>query len=122
MAKEQNKILDIMAQGKADMTYLRDKYYTNKHYIHINGALLLLDFGPQTVKSESQWLELFSVFKQKPTFLVLCNQLAEAGKAESGEFPWIYSNFMEGLTSFYKFRNIDLKLISLILVLILPTR
>jgi hypothetical protein len=109
MAKEQNMIPDIMAQGKADMTYLRDNYFTNKYYTHLNGAPLLLDFGPQTVKSESQWLELFSVFKQKPTFLVLWNQLSEAGKAGSGEFPWIYSNFMEGLTSFYKFRNIDLK-------------
>jgi hypothetical protein len=108
MGHDQGKIPDIIAQGKADMAFLRDNYFKHSNYIHMNGAPLLLDFGPQTLKG-SQWDTIFSVFSQKPTFLTLWNQMQDGGGVAKGEFAWIYSNFMEGLNNFYKFRNIPLK-------------
>jgi hypothetical protein len=36
--------------------------------------------------------------------------MQDGGSVAKGEFAWIYSNFMEGLNNFYKFRNIPLKL------------
>jgi len=35
--------------------------------------------------------------------------MQEAGSVAKGEFAWIYSNYLEGLNNFYKFRNINLK-------------
>jgi len=109
MAHDAGLISDIIAQGKADMTYVRDHFFTKSNYIKLNGAPLLMDFGPQTLKSGSQWDQLFSVFTTKPTFLTLWNQMNEAGSAAKGEFAWIYSNYLEGLNNFYKYRDISLK-------------
>ena len=100
---------DIITQGKADMAYLRDNHFGKSNYIKINGAPLLLDFGPQTLVGGSQWEQLFSVFTEKPTFLTLWNQMDQAGKMAKGEFAWIYSNYLEGLTNFYHYKDIDLK-------------
>jgi len=109
MAHDDGKLGDIIGQGKADMAYLQDHYFNMGNYIHVNGKPLLLDFGPQTLKSPAQWESIFSVFHTKPTFLTLWNQMQEAGASAQGEFAWIYSNYLEGLNNFYKFRNIGVK-------------
>lgn len=109
MGHDGGKIGDVVAQGRTDMEYIKNRYFPKGNYIHINGAPLLLDFGPQTLKSGSQWEQIFSPFSPKPTFLTLWNQMQEAGGSAKGEFAWIYSNFIEGLNNFYKFRNIAVK-------------
>jgi len=106
---EQGKTSDVLAQGRADMIYLRDHYFTNKNYIHIDGAPLLLNFGPEFLKSGSQWSDIFSVFKQKPVFLPLWNHKYDLGSLASGEFAWVWSNYLEGLSNFYKYRNLKIK-------------
>ena len=103
MAHDAGMITDMIAQGKADMTYIQNNYFTKSNYIKINGAPLLLDFGPQTLKG-GQWEQIFSVFGQKPVFLTLWNQMQDAGSSAQGEFAWIYSNFIDGLNNFYKYR------------------
>jgi hypothetical protein len=69
--KEQFKT-DVIAQAQEDMIYIRDHYFINKNYIHVNGALVLLNFGPEFLKSHDEWNKVLSVFKEKPAFIPEC--------------------------------------------------
>jgi hypothetical protein len=104
---EQRKNYNILDYGSSDMIYIRDHWFTNKNYIHINGAPLLLTFGPQSLKEKDQWSEIFKVFKQKPTFLTLWDQSVDFGA--DGEFPWVYKTYFDGLNNFYKSRVLKTK-------------
>jgi len=105
--EKHDKNQDFVTQGKADMTYLRDNYFKNKNYVHINGAPLLLCFGPQALFTAKQWSDIFTVFKQKPTFLPLWDQPHDLGA--DGEFAWVYKTYLDGLSNFYKNRNVKIK-------------
>ena len=99
-----NKISDKIGAGKADLSYVRDNYFTNSSYIQVNGAPLLLDFGPQTFTQSSDWDTLFSVFSTKPTFLTLWYESNSAGANAAGEFAWVAMDYTTGLSSFYQNR------------------
>ncbi|WP_434385578.1 glycoside hydrolase family 71/99-like protein [Melittangium boletus] len=92
---------DRLAQARNDMAFLRDNYFGRSNYIRINNAPLLMDFGPQTLKSPSDWSNVFSVLPTKPTFLTLWYQKGDAGANAQGEYPWIYSDFTSGLNHWY---------------------
>ncbi|CAG2179616.1 unnamed protein product, partial [Oppiella nova] len=105
MARDAGKLnVSIIEQGKADMAYLRDKHMVNKNYIQLNGAPLILDFGPQTLQGPD-WDQVYSVMPKPPTFLTLWNQIDQGGKMAKGEFAWVYQNYMDGLKNFYHFRS-----------------
>jgi len=109
LAHEAGLIGDIHAQGRQDMEYLRDNYFGRNNYIKINGAPLLMTFGPQTLNTPGDWDNVFSVFPQKPTFLTLWYQQEQGGGNAKGEYPWIYSDFLEGLRNFYNNRPAEVK-------------
>ncbi|MCP3162199.1 glycoside hydrolase family 71/99-like protein [Myxococcus qinghaiensis] len=103
-------ITDKLAAGRADMGYLRDHYFSQGNYIRVNNAPLLLDFGPQTFQTPSDWTNLFGALSPKPAFLTLWYESQEAGANASGEYAWIYSDFMAGLNHFYANRPLGLKM------------
>jgi len=92
---------DKLAAARNDMVYMRDNYFNRSNYIKVNNAPLLLDFGPQTFKSPSDWSNIFSPLSTKPTFLTLWYQKGDAGANAQGEYPWIYSDFTAGLQHWY---------------------
>ncbi|WNG26576.1 endo-alpha-mannosidase [Cystobacter fuscus] len=100
---------DKYAVARNDMSYMRDNYFSRGNYIKINNAPLLLDFGPQTFKSPSDWSNIFSPLSTKPTFLTLWYQNGDAGANAQGEYPWIYSDFTTGLQNFYNNRPLGVK-------------
>ncbi|WP_224362307.1 glycoside hydrolase family 71/99-like protein [Hyalangium versicolor] len=100
---------DRYAAARADMSYLQSNYFSKSNYIRINNAPLLMDFGPQTFTAPSDWTNIFSVLSPKPTFLTLWYQQQQAQGSASGEYPWIYSDFITGLTNFYNNRPLGVK-------------
>ncbi|WP_225412097.1 glycoside hydrolase family 71/99-like protein [Stigmatella hybrida] len=100
---------DKLAAARNDMVYLRDNYFSRGNHIKINNAPLLLDFGPQTFSSPSDWSNIFSPLSVKPTFLTLWYESQEAGTNAKGEYPWIYSDFTTGLQNFYNNRPLGVK-------------
>ncbi len=103
------RITDKVAAAQQDMGYLKDRYIIQSNYIRVNGAPLLLVFGPQTFSTEAEWTNIFSSFMIKPNFLTLWYQGTRAGINGKGEYPWIYSDGMVGLDNFYKNRPLNLK-------------
>jgi hypothetical protein len=109
MAHDAGLVGNEIAAAQSDMAYVRDNYFSRPNYAKVNGAPLLLDFGPQTFFDPSSWSAIFSVFGQKPTFLTLWYQSNQAGGSASGEFPWLYSDFLGGLQNFYSYRSVNVK-------------
>jgi uncharacterized membrane protein YgcG len=92
-----------------DMTYVRNNYFPKSNYVQVNGAPLLLDFGPQTFTTPSYWSSILSVFSPAPTFLTLWYESNDAGASAQGEFPWLYTDFLTGLQNFYDDRPLGVK-------------
>jgi len=101
MAHDAGFIGDKLQAGRQDMSYISNNYFTRGNYIRVNNAPLLLDFGPQTFKSPSDWSNIFQSLSQRPTFLTLWYQSQEAAGSSAGEYPWIYFDFIDGLNNFY---------------------
>ncbi|RAW00626.1 glycoside hydrolase family 71/99-like protein [Pseudochryseolinea flava] len=94
------KITDKLAQGRADMAYLKSNHFSRSNYTFIDGKPLLMAFGPQEFQTEDAWSNVFSGLTTKPKFLTLWGESGEAGVNAGGEFAWIYQNESSSHTSF----------------------
>jgi hypothetical protein len=101
LAYNAHVISNEIAAGQADVTYAQNHYFGQSNYIHVNGAPLLLDFGPQTFTTPSDWSQILASLSTKPTLVTLWYQSQQAGSSANGEFAWIYTDFTTGLTNFY---------------------
>lgn len=89
-----------ISAAKKDMTYLKNNYFSNPNYININNKPLLLNFGPITLQTPSDWTDVLSVFTTKPNFLTLWYESSDAGTNAQGEYSWVYKDNSH-LTNFY---------------------
>jgi hypothetical protein len=109
LAFDAGVISDKIGAAQNDMKYVQGVYFSKSNYITVNGAPLLLVFGPQTFQMPSDWSAIFSVLSTTPTFLTLWYQSNQAGGSAQGEFSWLYKDFMTGLTNFYDNRPMNVK-------------
>lgn len=72
-------------QARRDMDAVRDLWVDGGAYVHHEGRPLLLNFGPQHLRSGSQWITAFSGFSTDPVFLTLDNVVSGAAH---GAYPW----------------------------------
>jgi len=110
MSYDAGFISDKIAAAHGDMHYMQNNYFPKGNYVRVNGAPLLLDFGPQTFKSPNEWSTIFSVLNPKPTFLTLWYQIQEAEGSAAGEYCWIYTDFIDGIRNFYQNRPLNVKI------------
>ncbi len=107
-------VSDQVATAQNDMNYAQTNYFSNDQYIYIDDKPLLLDFGPQTIVSESDWTTAFANLSPKPYFLTLWYEHDDAGSNCSGEFAWVYQDdtpYLTHLSSFYLYAtNYGLKM------------
>lgn len=92
IAGDAGVVQDRRTAAKGDMTYARDNYFSEANYIRVNGAPLLLTFGPQTFESPEDWTDIFSVLPEKPLFLTLWYEAGDAGANAGGEYAWIFEH------------------------------
>ena len=96
--------IDTVAAAQADFAYLQSKYFSSNSYIKINNQPLLLCFGPQVMKNQTNWQQSFSLLANKPRLLSLWYQGNVTGSQGSGEFAWVYSDYLAGLQNYYQNR------------------
>ncbi|MEO8712947.1 MAG: glycoside hydrolase family 71/99-like protein [Parafilimonas sp.] len=96
--------IDTIPAAQQDFTYLQSNYFGSNNYIKINNQPLVLCFGPQVMKAADQWQRTFSVLSNKPRLLSLWYQGDVTGSEGSGEFSWVYSDYVTGLQNYYQFR------------------
>jgi len=95
---------DTVDAAQQDFNYLQSKYFTSSNYITINNQPLLLDFGPQGLKTTADWQQAFSVFSTKPRLLSLEYEGGVTGSYGSGEFAWVDATDQANLQGFYQNR------------------
>ncbi len=101
--------IDTVPAAQQDFTYLQENYFDSSYYIRINNKPLVICFGPQVMKTEDEWLRTFSALSQQPTLLSLWYQGDVTGSAGSGEFSWVYSDYLSGLQNYYNYRAPNLQ-------------
>lgn len=94
-------VTDKIAAAQQDMKYLQAHHFSNANYEKMNGAPVLLDFGPQTFMVAADWTAIFSVFAKPVAFFTLWGDSGDAGTAASGEFAWINQDNLVSLNGFY---------------------
>jgi hypothetical protein len=93
-----------LTDATANMQYVGTNYFSRPNYLQLNNKPLLLTFGPQRYQTPAQWTQILAALPTPPTFLTLWYQSNQAGTNAAGEFNWIYSDFLTGLTNFYQNR------------------
>ncbi|HYG39634.1 MAG TPA: carbohydrate-binding protein [Cytophagales bacterium] len=97
--------------GRNSMAYARNNYFNRSHFIR-HGAgndPLVGIFGPITYQSPSQWSDILSYAGEDVEFLPLWYESGDGGSSADGEYAWIYSDYLSGLTNFYANRATGLK-------------
>jgi len=92
--------IDPVPAAQQDFLYLQSRYFASAGYTKINGQPLVLDFGPQVLKTVAEWQAVFAVLGTQPAFLAL-NYAPEVGR---GEFAWPGQGHLTAMQSFYQNR------------------
>ncbi len=96
--------IDAIQAARDDFNYLQSKYFGSNSYIKIDNQPLVLCFGPQVMQTPDKWQQTFSVLSGKPKLLSLWYQGDVTGSSGSGEFAWVYSDYLSGLQNYYQNR------------------
>lgn len=85
------------AQARTDMNYAFTHYFIiSSTYLTVDGAPLLLCFGPQKLTTPADWTTAFGGLNTKPVFLALNGHSSNANDAQNqncqGEFRWVDDN------------------------------
>lgn len=100
----EDQFTPTLADAKANMQYVGTNYFSKPNYLQLNAKPLVLTFGPQKYQTPANWTEILAGLPTPPTFLPLWYQSQQVGANAAGEFSWIYSDFLAGLTNFYQNR------------------
>jgi hypothetical protein len=75
-----------LAHAQQTMLYAQTNFFTDPGYLRLSNAPVLLNFGPQYFKNNSDWVTIFSVLNptNRPAFFTEDNRLA----AGAGAFDW----------------------------------
>lgn len=96
--------IDTVSAAQQDFAYLQSAYFGSSSYIKINSQPLLLDFGPQGLKTPIDWQQAFSSLPVKPRLLSLEYAGGVTGSSGSGEFAWVDASDQTNLSGFYQNR------------------
>lgn len=113
---EANAANDTVLQrqlAQSDFEYLKNIYFKDKNYIHVNGAPLTGVFGPIIIEDGEVWSRVFNGAKTDPTFITLWGEGNDGGDETDGEFGWIWnggSNHFQLVSSFYDKPNVNFKM------------
>ena len=78
-----------LAQG--DLRYMNENYFPLDNYFKLNGKPVLLNFGPITLKSNEDWLNVFSSIDTDISFLPLAYHPRDYNltTSVSGVYAWV---------------------------------
>jgi len=72
-------------QGKRDLSYLEQMWFSHDAYVKLDNKPVLLNFGPQFFRKSSEWEEIFSTLSNPLVFFTEDNRIAPAAV---GAFSW----------------------------------
>ncbi|HWD91902.1 MAG TPA: glycoside hydrolase family 71/99-like protein [Verrucomicrobiae bacterium] len=75
---------NAILHAQQTMLYVQTNYFSDPGYLRWNNQPVLLNFGPQYFKNNSQWQTIFSVLSNAPAFFTEDNRLPVG----AGAFDW----------------------------------
>lgn len=97
-----------IAAAREDVAYLQEEYFPDDAYLRVDGAPLLMTFGPRYFQQGSQWTQIFAPLEEEVTFLPLWGHTHRVGDAADGAFSWIdFTPSLQNLEGFYRGRAAD---------------
>jgi hypothetical protein len=75
---------NAITHAQQTMLYVQTNYFADASYLRWNNKPVLLNFGPQYFKTNSQWQTIFSVLTNPPAFFTEDNRL----QVGAGAFDW----------------------------------
>lgn len=75
---------NAITHAQQTMLYVETNYFNDPSYLRWNNQPVLLNFGPQYFKTNSQWQMIFSVLTNPPAFFTEDNRLPVG----AGAFDW----------------------------------
>ncbi len=89
-AIEQNVITDKIAEGKRVLKHMSDNFFKKDSYFKLDNIPVLLNFGPQALKTNQEWLDVFSEIRDVNFFpLAYHGQSFNLTSAMDGAFAWV---------------------------------
>ncbi len=77
---------DAITHAQATLRYAETNYFSSPHYLRLTNRPVVLNFGPQYFKTNSQWVSIFSALNEsnRPAFFTEDTRLP----AGLGAFDW----------------------------------
>jgi hypothetical protein len=102
----EDRFWSSVAQAGTNIAYAKTNYFDRPNYIRIEQEMdpLLGIFGPIKFQTPANWTTILSNAGEDVSFLTLWYESNDAGANADGEYEWIYSDFLAGLTNFYTTR------------------
>lgn len=90
-ATEDSLSTDLINVAQEDLTYINSTYFSSPEYMEYNNKKMLFVFGPNYLKTELEWNQVFDILppENRPDFLTLWAAKDRVGVNASGEFLWI---------------------------------
>ncbi len=90
-ATENSLCNSLIKAAQEDLTYIDSVYFSSPKYMTYNHKKMLFVFGPDYIKTEAEWNEVFDILpsENRPDFLTLWAAKDRVGVNASGEFLWV---------------------------------
>ena len=84
-----------VAHAQEQIEFVRDAWISHSSYLRLDGAPVILNFGPQYFKSAAQWEQILSVLDEPAAFFTLDQRLDPVA---AGAFAWPPMHIANGRT------------------------
>lgn len=86
---DRGAVADPVAQARADLQTLRDRYFARANYARVGDRPLVGVFGPIHFREPRAWSAVLDQFEPRPALLTLWDHAHHAGSNAAGEFAWV---------------------------------
>jgi hypothetical protein len=90
-AFENNIINDKLEEGQRVFKFMDDTFFKTQEYFKINNKPVILNFGPQAIKTDEEWQKIFSVTSNGVVFFPLAyhGDYFKLTNSADGAFAWV---------------------------------
>lgn len=90
--------------ARGDMVYMEENYFRRDNYFKLNEKPVLLNFGPITLKTNEEWVNVFSAIDTEINFFPLAYhpQYDNLTTSVDGVFAWVGEAQSEDLSNYAK--------------------
>ena len=88
--------------ARGDMVYMEENYFKRDNYFKLNEKPVLLNFGPITLKTNQEWVDVFSAIETEINFFPLSYhpQYYDLTTTVNGVYAWVREAQTEDLSNY----------------------